>query len=73
MFHVHFSHSKETMEELLADFQEETGMGLTSYVKERENGGSSYEVSIGDLYETWPKEELEKLFTQLNEKMKTTR
>lgn len=69
MFHVHFSQSKETMEELLADLQQETEIGLTSYVKELENGGCSYEVSIGDLYETLPKQKVQDLFSKLNEQM----
>lgn len=70
MFHVHFSASKEKMEELLADIHQETGIGLTSYLNDLENGGSSYEVSMGDLYETVPKEKVEALFAKLNEKMK---
>lgn len=71
MFHVHFSYAKDTMEELLAELHQETGIGLTSYLKELENGDSSYEVSLGDLYETLPTEKVEALFAKLNEKMKT--
>ncbi|UJF26067.1 low specificity L-threonine aldolase [Planococcus sp. 107-1] len=71
MFHVHFSYANDTMEELLAELHQETGIGLTSYLKTLENGGSSYEVSLGDLYETLPAEKVEELFAKLNEKMKT--
>lgn len=71
MFHVHFDAPKEEMEIILASIYEETGIGLTSYVREVSISTSNYEVSIGDLYAQLPKVELQKVFTLLNEKMKT--
>ncbi|TDL60987.1 low specificity L-threonine aldolase [Rhodococcus qingshengii] len=70
MFHVHFDAPKEEMELILVSIYEETGIGLTSYVREVNKAASNYEVSIGDLYSQLPKEELSKAFTLLDEKMK---
>jgi threonine aldolase len=69
MFHVHFQHPKEEIEPILIQVQEETGAGLTSYVKERDSQSCYYEVSIGDLYAGVPKVLLEKAFQILNEQM----
>jgi threonine aldolase len=71
MFHVHFDAPKEEMEMILASIYEETGIGLTSYVREASKKTSNYEVSIGDLYAQLPKGELQKVFELLNEKMMT--
>ncbi|WHX98586.1 aminotransferase class I/II-fold pyridoxal phosphate-dependent enzyme [Neobacillus sp. DY30] len=71
MFHVHFEAPKEEMEVILAAIYEETGIGLTSYVREVTQTTSYYEVSIGDLYSQIPKEDLRKVFLLLDEKMKT--
>lgn len=71
MFHVHFEAPKEDMEVILAAIYEETGIGLTSYVREVTKTTSYYEVSIGDLYAQLPKEDLKKVFQLLDEKMKT--
>jgi threonine aldolase len=69
MFHVHFDAPKEEMEMILASIYEETGIGLTSYVREVNKTTSNYEVSIGDLYSQLPKEELSKVFQLLDKKM----
>jgi threonine aldolase len=71
MFHVQFDAPKEDMEKILASIYQETGIGLTGYVREVSNSTSNYEVSIGDLYAQLPKVELQKVFTLLDEKMKT--
>lgn len=71
MFHVHFEAPKEEMEELLVSIYEETGIGLTGYVREVTKTTSYYEVSIGDLYAQLPKEDLKKVFQLLDEKMTT--
>jgi threonine aldolase len=71
MFHIHFEAPKEEMEEILASICEETGIGLTSYVREVTKSTSYYEVSIGDLYAQVSKEDLKKAFHLLDEKMKT--
>jgi threonine aldolase len=70
MFHVHFEASKEEMELILADIYQTTGIGLSGYVREGGQATSNYEVSIGDLYAQLPKEELTKVFTLLDEKMR---
>ncbi len=56
MFHVHFHAPKEEMESLLVEIYEETGIGLTSYLRETSNLACNYEVSIGDQYAMVPKE-----------------
>ncbi|MEH7009306.1 beta-eliminating lyase-related protein [Neobacillus niacini] len=71
MFHVHFEAPKEAMELILAAIYEDTGIGLTSYVREVSKTTSNYEVSIGDLYAQLPKEDLQKVFQLLDGKMKT--
>lgn len=71
MFHVHFEAPKEEMELILATIYEETGIGLTSYVREGSKTTSNYEVSIGDLYNQLPKKDLKNVFQLLDEKMKT--
>ncbi|WP_045519611.1 threonine aldolase family protein [Neobacillus niacini] len=71
MFHVHFEAPKEEMELILASIYEETGIGLTSYVREVSKTTSNYEVSIGDLYAQLPKVDLKKVLQLLDEKMKT--
>lgn len=71
MFHVHFEAPKEEMELILASIYEETGFGLTSYVREVSKTTSNYEVSIGDLYAQLPKVDFKKVFQLLDEKMKT--
>lgn len=70
MFHVHFDAPKEEMEIILATIYRETGIGLSSYVREESNTTSNYEISIGDLYDQLPKEDLKKVFQLLDEKMK---
>jgi threonine aldolase len=71
MFHVHFEAPKGEMEVILAAIYEETGIGLTGYVREVTKTTSYYEVSIGDLYAQLPKEDLKKVFQLLDEKMKS--
>ncbi|WEG12338.1 aminotransferase class I/II-fold pyridoxal phosphate-dependent enzyme [Pullulanibacillus sp. KACC 23026] len=70
MFHVHFYKSKDIVEPILIDIYQETGVGLTGYIKEVNDEECSYEISIGDLYETVPKAELEDAFKLLGEKLK---
>ncbi|MEH7272222.1 threonine aldolase family protein [Neobacillus vireti] len=71
MFHVHFEAPKEELEVILAAIYEETGIGLSSYVREVTKSTSFYEVSIGDMYAQLPKENLKTVFQLLDEKMKT--
>jgi len=71
MFHVHFDVGKEELEPILIEIYKETGVGLTSYLRETSESACSYEVSIGDQYEQVPKVRLETVFELLNEKLST--
>ncbi|WP_044339759.1 threonine aldolase family protein [Rossellomorea aquimaris] len=70
MFHVFFQYPQKEIETILIDLYEETGIGLTGYVKEVTENECAYEVSIGDQYENVSKQELTKLFVVLDEKLK---
>jgi threonine aldolase len=70
MFHVHFDVSKEKLESILIDIYEETGIGLSSYVREVSENESYYEVSIGDQFADVAKEELRKVFQKLDERLR---
>ncbi|MFC4411622.1 threonine aldolase family protein [Chungangia koreensis] len=70
MFHVHIKKPKDSVENVLIGVYEESNIGLTGYVKEVNENECSYEVSIGDLYESVPKEDLQKAFELLDEKLK---
>jgi threonine aldolase len=69
MFHVHLDGLKDQVEPVLTEVQQQTGIGLTSYLKEIEDDRCYFEVSLGDLYKDVPKELLKKAFRQLNELM----
>ncbi|MGD6965891.1 threonine aldolase family protein [Rossellomorea vietnamensis] len=70
MFHVHYEVSKESLEPILVGIYEETGVGLSGYLRETGESSCYYEVSIGDLYETIPEGKLKEVFNTLNEKLK---
>ncbi|MGE6258406.1 threonine aldolase family protein [Heyndrickxia sporothermodurans] len=70
MFHVRFQQSKEQVEEILIDVQQLTEVGVTGYLNKVDETSCYFEMSIGDLYETVPKESIEKVFKLLDEKMK---
>ncbi|MBB6637206.1 threonine aldolase family protein [Cohnella thailandensis] len=67
MFHVHASVPKERLETALVAVYGETGIGLTANVRPIEEHSCSFEISIGDLYETVPKDLLHRAFERLNE------
>lgn len=70
MFHVHFKAAKSRIAPLLNEIHESSGVGLSSYLTELPEEGSCYfEVSLGDLYETVPKEKIINAFKMLDEKM----
>lgn len=69
MFHVHFHIPKEKLEPILIAIYKETGIGLSSYVRETSEEACYYEVSLGDRYATIPKEELRKAFQLLDERL----
>ncbi|WP_096155520.1 MULTISPECIES: threonine aldolase family protein [Bacillus] len=70
MFHVHIDAPKEVLQRIFTELYKETGIGITGYIKEKSDGNSTYEVSIGDQYNKIPKETLKNLFEQLNEELK---
>lgn len=70
MFHVFFHYQQKEIETILIDLYDETGIGLTGYVKEVTENECAYEVSVGDQYENVSKQELTKLFVVLDEKLK---
>ncbi|MGC5325494.1 threonine aldolase family protein [Brevibacillus sp. SYSU BS000544] len=70
MFHVHFHAPKEKVEPMLISIYESTGIGFTQYLKECDENGCSYEVSIGNQYALIPKEELQHAFYLLAENMR---
>lgn len=70
MFHVHIHKPKETAAHLLGEVQQESGIGLSGYVREIDAGTCSFEVSLGDSYPAVPQEDIERAFRLLDEKMK---
>jgi threonine aldolase len=70
MFHVHFDLPKNKVEPVLAEIYNETGIGLSGYTREINHQTCYYEVSIGDNYESIPKEELKRMFRKLDERLK---
>lgn len=69
MFHVHIDLPKEKLEPLLVELYEQTGIGLTSHLKDVNGQTCYYEVSIGDNYPLVPNEQLIKAFNELQEKI----
>ncbi|WP_413304170.1 beta-eliminating lyase-related protein [Bacillus sp. 1P10SD] len=70
MFHVHISVSNQALEPILLAVYEETGVGLTSYLREVSEKECYFEVSIGDRYAAVPKERVQEAFKLLDEKIK---
>lgn len=71
MVHVHIHKLKETAAHLLGEVQQESGIGLSGYVREIDAGTCSFEVSLGDSYPAVPQEDIERASRLLDEKMKT--
>ncbi|WP_217595737.1 low specificity L-threonine aldolase [Cohnella sp. GbtcB17] len=69
MFHVEADVPKEALEPILASVAEETGVGLSAWVKTLDSGGSGYEVNIGDRYAAVPEARLREAFALLREKL----
>ncbi|WP_422122577.1 threonine aldolase family protein [Planococcus sp. X10-3] len=70
MFHVHIHKPAEQAAEILAQVQQETGIGLSGNVREIDQSNCYYEVSLGDAYRAAPLERIELAFKLLDEKMK---
>ncbi|MDI4645748.1 threonine aldolase family protein [Cohnella hashimotonis] len=69
MFHVQADLEKEALESLLVEVCEATGVGLSAWVQGLEDGGSAYEVSIGDRFAAVPDDRLRQAFALLREKL----
>ncbi len=69
MFHVHFHKPKEHMEDMLTEIHAATKIGITSYVREIDEQGCYFEVSLGDNYSSISKNALVETFTLLHKKM----
>ncbi|PFA63269.1 low specificity L-threonine aldolase [Bacillus sp. AFS015802] len=70
MFHVFFHYPHKQIEATLIEVYEETGIGLTGYVKEVSENECAFEASIGDQYENVSKEQLRTMFHLMNQKLK---
>ncbi len=70
MFHVHINRPKEEAELLLSTYQTASNIAITPYVNEIDSSICSFELSIGDVYESLPKEDIHKAFDLLSEIMK---
>lgn len=68
MFHIHLKLPVEHAARILSEVQQETGIGMTGYLKEGAENHCSFEISIGDSYQTIPKQLLQKAFRLLDEK-----
>ncbi|MET3698854.1 L-threonine aldolase [Bacillus oleivorans] len=70
MFHVHFLYAKEKVEPVLAEVQQQTGIGITSYLKDTDENTCYFEISLGDQYGIVPKAEVKHSFILLDKLMK---
>ncbi|SFC95178.1 L-threonine aldolase [Bacillus sp. OV322] len=71
MFHVYFQLPAEQAEKVLAELQQETGIGITSYLNSSGENSCYFEMSLGDSFEDIPKEKITEAFGLLKEKVKT--
>ncbi|OBZ11087.1 low specificity L-threonine aldolase [Bacillus sp. FJAT-26390] len=69
MFHVHSEASKEQLEPIFIAIALETGVGLAQSVRDREDGGSYFEVNTGDRYGLAPKAAVLEAFRILDIKL----
>ncbi len=69
MFHVHFEYSKERIEPVIVELEKQTGIGLTSYLKETGEQSCFFEISIGDAYAEIPRDMIKKVFDELDKGM----
>ncbi|PWK09588.1 threonine aldolase family protein [Tumebacillus permanentifrigoris] len=73
MFHVHMQVPRAQLEPILVSIYEETGIGLTPYLRESDDHSCTFEVSIGDRYATIPRAELAHVFHLLDERIRAIR
>lgn len=69
MFHVQINRPKEQLEEVLKEIYYKTGVGFTHYLREINQSSYSFEVSVGDQYNSIPKNKLQDAFQLLQVKL----
>nr|BCJ78211.1 hypothetical protein [Niallia circulans] len=69
MFHVHIQLPEAAVVRILVDVYESTGVGLTSWLRERGEETCYFEISIGDRYANVPKDKIREAFRLLSEKL----
>lgn len=69
MFHVHFSAPKDKVEPVLISLCEEYGIGMTGNLREKGEGISYFELSVGDLYRAVSQEKVDAMFKAMNDKL----
>jgi len=72
MFHVHFQQPKERMSTILTEVQSETNIGISGHLTALDEERCAFEVSVGDQYGLFTRDEIAHLFAVLREKMTTT-
>lgn len=70
MFHVQIARPKEQLEAILVEIYYKTGIGLTSYLTETNDSMCNFEVSVGDQFNSIPKDKLQEVFQLLQAKLK---
>ncbi|HWO75401.1 MAG TPA: aminotransferase class I/II-fold pyridoxal phosphate-dependent enzyme [Bacillus sp. (in: firmicutes)] len=70
MFHVHFPYAKEEVEPILIEVQQQSGIGITSYLKDTDEQTCYFELSLGDHFTEIPKNIVRKTFNLLDQLMK---
>ncbi|MRH45024.1 low specificity L-threonine aldolase [Aquibacillus halophilus] len=69
MFHVHFDFPKEKVISILISIHQETGIGITSNLRDTSSESCYSEISVGDQYHQIPNDELEIMFQLLKERL----
>jgi len=69
MFHVHFAYPAAAVVPILIAIYEETGIGFTGRLTEVDEQHCSFELSIGDLYEAIPKDQVHAALNRLSMKL----
>lgn len=69
MFHVHADLSKQRLESLLVGIYEETGVGITHYLRETGENSCYFELSVGDRYSRIPIDRLTSALALLGERI----
>ncbi|MFS0869079.1 low specificity L-threonine aldolase [Paenibacillus xylanilyticus] len=71
MFHVHIALAQAEAEPVFSKMTQQFGIGLTSYLNESsETEHCSFELSLGDRYETVPQDQLQSAFVWLDKQLR---